>query len=113
MVNMLGFVFHIVSIAPSQNFSGWAQVTIDSLEIHECGWVLMKLFQKTGGRTDLAVGWSLPSPHIDADADRWYHLFKCIHWARNSSKYFQVSSPEIWTRKVCSSSSLNIFSKSE
>lgn len=85
---MLGFVFHTVSVETSQNFCCWAQAAIDSLEMHECGCVLMKLFPKTGGRTDLAVGWSLPSPHIDADADRWYHLFKCILWARNSSKYF-------------------------
>ena len=74
IVNMLGFVFCMVSVATSQDFCCSAKAVICSLEIHDCGCVLMKLFSNTGSRTDLAVGCTLPSPHMDADVDRWYHL---------------------------------------
>lgn len=51
-----------------------AKAAIDGVEIHERGCVLIKQFLKTHGRRDLAGGRSLPSPEIDADADKQCRL---------------------------------------
>ena len=82
IVNMLGFVFCMVSVATSQDFCC-------SAKANECGCVLMKLFSNTSSRTDLAVGFTLPSPHMDADVDRWYHLSNAYS-GLGTVQYFQA-----------------------
>ena len=51
-------------------------MAIDYVEINEHGCVLIKLFLKAGGRTDLAVGCGLP--HLDVDADKQYCLLNAL-----------------------------------
>lgn len=68
IVNLLSFVFHVVSVATSQLSYCSTKEATDSTGIHEHSCVLVTLFLKIGGKTDLAVGCRLPSPHINADA---------------------------------------------